>query len=78
MTAASSAITNHLEDQGPSVLHARARLRLALPHVRADEEQAALPELGQGQGVVEVGDAAGTWKILETAEKRGMKQDEDT
>lgn len=52
-------------DQGLSVLHARAQLRLALLHVGSDEEQAPVAELGQRQSVVEVSDAAGTWKILE-------------
>lgn len=61
-----SGLTNHLDDQILSILNARAQLRLALLHVGTDEEQPAVSDLRQGQGVVQVGDAAGTWKILKT------------
>lgn len=59
-----SAVTNHLDDQVPSVLNAGAELGLSLLGVGADEEQPAVPDLGQRQGVMEVGDAAGSWKVL--------------
>lgn len=35
----------------------------------ADEEQPAVSNLGQGQSVMEVSDAAGAWKILQTQGK---------
>lgn len=61
-----SAVTNHLDDQVASVLDAIGKLRVALLHVGADEVQLAVSDLGQRQSVVEVGDAAGSWKVLET------------
>jgi len=65
----SSAVTNHLDDHVPSVPNAWAQLRLAFPHMGTDEEQLALADLRQGQSVMEVSDAAGTWKILEIEDK---------
>lgn len=60
-----AAVTNQLDDQVLGVPSARAELWLAFFGVGTDEEQPAVPDLGQGQGVVEVGDAAGSWKVLE-------------
>lgn len=59
-----------MEDQLPSVLNAGVELSLALLHTGADEEQLAFSELGQGQGVMEISDSAGSRKVLET--RRGV------
>lgn len=67
-----SALTNQLDDQVLSILDAGTQLRLALLHVGTDEEQPTVPDLRQGQSVVEVGDAAGTGEILERKDKHAV------
>lgn len=47
------------------VLNARTERRLSRLGAGADEEQLPAPDLGQRQGFVDVGDAAGSWKVLE-------------
>lgn len=59
-----SAVRDHLQDQLSSVLNARAELALALLHVGPDEEQPAVPGLREGQSVVQICDAAGSWEVL--------------
>lgn len=61
-----SVVTNHLDEQVPSVLSAWAQFGLSLRGVGANEEQPTVPDLGQWQVVMEVSDAAGSWKVLET------------
>lgn len=65
-----SAVTNHLDDQLLGVLNAWAELCVSLLHMGADEEQPAVPDLGQRQSVMEVSDAAGSWKVLQTRAER--------
>lgn len=62
-----SGVTEQLGDQTPGVPGARAGLRLALPGLGADEEQPAVPDLRQGERVVEVGDAGGSGAVLKEA-----------
>lgn len=62
-----SAVTNQLGDQIPGVPGAWAGLRLALLGMGTDEEQPAVPDLWQGESVVEVGDARRPWKVLKEA-----------
>lgn len=70
----SSAVTDHLEDHFPRVLNAGAQLHVALLHVGTNEEEAAVSNLRQAEGLVEIRDAAGTWKILETGVHVKVKQ----
>lgn len=64
-----SANRNHLGNQVSSVLNTWAELSLSFPHICANEEQFAVSNLRQRQTVVEVSDAAGSWKVLETWDK---------
>lgn len=47
------------------VLNARMERRLSRLGAGADEEQLPAPDLGQRQSFVDLGDAAGSWKVLE-------------
>lgn len=54
-----------MDDQVVGVLNAWAQRRLSRLGAGADEKQLPAPDLGQRQGFVDVGDAAGSWKVLE-------------
>lgn len=53
-----------MDDQLVRVLQARAELRLSRLGAGADEEQLPVPDVGQVQAVVDLGDAAGSRQVL--------------
>lgn len=60
----SSPVVDQVDDQVVSVLNARAELRLSRLGAGADEEQLPVPDVGQVQAVVDLGDAAGSREVL--------------
>lgn len=60
-----SAVTDQVDNQVVGVLNARTERRFSPLGAGADEEQLPAPNLGQRQGFVDLGDAAGSWKVLE-------------